>query len=90
MKNKEKCEENALKAIKDEYKKAINNNDKFHSAHEGLAVIWEEFEELKIEVWKKKRNRNNMKMHWEATQIAAMAMRFIIDVCMDDKGGVIF
>lgn len=48
------------------------------SAHEGWAVIFEELDELWEEV--RKRNRDNERMTKEAIQVAAMAMRFVLDV----------
>lgn len=53
----------------------------FNSAHEGFAVILEEVDELKAEVWKSPSNRDMMAMRREAIQIAAMAMRFMHDCC---------
>jgi NTP pyrophosphatase (non-canonical NTP hydrolase) len=61
-----------------EYKRASNLFPSFHSPHEGYAVIKEELDEL----WDEIRNgedKENMKK--EAIQVAAMALRFIIDVC---------
>ena len=55
----------------------------FNSCHEGLAVIWEEFEELKIEVFKKQ--PDNEKLLKEAVQVAAMAERFILDLIETDS-----
>jgi hypothetical protein len=52
-----------------------------HSAHEGLAVLLEEVDELKAEVWKKPAQRDVAAMRKEAIQIAAMALRFVLDVC---------
>ena len=66
--------------ITDEYQRAISHYPPFASAHEGLAVLWEEFEELKIEVFKNQKTRDYKLMQKEATQVAAMAIRFIIDV----------
>jgi hypothetical protein len=51
-----------------------------HSAHEGFAVLLEEVDELKAEVW---RSRHDMEaMTTEAVHVAAMAIRFLTDVCM--------
>lgn len=66
--------------VSDEYHRAISNYPQFASAHEGLAVIWEEFEELRIEVFKNHKTRDYKLMQKEAMQVAAMAIRFIIDV----------
>ena len=48
-----------------------------HSAHEGLAILEEEFLELRQEVFWGTRERQRE----EAIQVAAMAIRFIVDVC---------
>lgn len=50
-----------------------------HSAHEGYAVLLEEVEELWEEV--KKREPDVAAMRHEAIQVAAMALRFVMDVC---------
>ena len=49
----------------------------FGSAHEGYAVILEEFDELWAEIKAKK--SNSKKLRKEATQVGAMVMRFILD-----------
>ena len=67
-------------AISQEWERAITKFSVFTSAHEGLAVIWEEFEELKAEVFKKQAERDEDKMCEEAIHLAAMAMRFLTDV----------
>lgn len=51
----------------------------FASAHEGYAVLQEEVEELWEEV--KKREPDKVRMRAEAIQVAAMALRFVMDVC---------
>jgi hypothetical protein len=53
----------------------------FNSSHEGLAVILEEYEELKREVFKKQSEYDMVKMRKEAVHLGAMALRFIYDVC---------
>ncbi len=55
----------------------------FHSSHEGFAVLHEEFDELKDEVWSNetKNPERNQRMREEAIQVAAMALRFLTDVC---------
>ena len=53
----------------------------FHSAHEGFAVLKEEVDELWEEVKKGPSCRNRNALRQEAVQVAAMALRFIVDVC---------
>jgi hypothetical protein len=52
-----------------------------NSAHEGYAVLVEEVDELWDHVKVKQGQRNIPEMTYEAVQVAAMALRFIIDVC---------
>lgn len=53
-----------------------------HSLHEGFAVLLEEIDELKAEVWKNPRKHleRNALARKEAIQVAAMAVRIIHDV----------
>ena len=67
-----------IDVILDEYWSAKRKFPKFNSAHEGIAVIEEEFLELRQEVFWGKEPKN-MKM--EAIQLAAMSIRFLVDVC---------
>lgn len=46
-----------LYMVRAEYLRASSEFPPFHSAHEGLAIIQEEFEELKTEVFKNRENR---------------------------------
>ncbi|MFI5140448.1 MAG: hypothetical protein ACHQIM_21695 [Sphingobacteriales bacterium] len=64
-----------------EYVRASEMFPPFNSAHEGYAVILEELDELKAEVWKNQNNRDAAKMMKEAVHVAAMALRFIVDLC---------
>lgn len=59
-----------------------------NSAHEGYGVLLEELDELWDEVKAKQSKRDVAAMRKEAIQVAAMAMRFIIDVCDADRGQV--
>jgi hypothetical protein len=57
----------------------------FASAHEGYAVIKEELDEL-WEWVRSKDDPSRQRMRQEAIQIAAMGIRFVMDVC-DAAGG---
>lgn len=57
----------------------------FNSAHEGYAILKEEVDELWDEVKKKPSLRSNMALEKEAIQVAAMALRFLVDVCYKGK-----
>jgi hypothetical protein len=71
---------NALRDVADEHQRAINKFRAFNSPHEGIAIIEEEFLELREEVFKQHDARTKEKMRAEAKQIAAMALRFMIDL----------
>jgi DNA repair exonuclease SbcCD ATPase subunit len=51
----------------------------FHSPHEGYAILLEEVDELKAEVWKSKHDKAAMRT--EAIHVAAMAVRFVVELC---------
>jgi hypothetical protein len=53
----------------------------FASAHEGYAVVLEEVRELEKEVFLNPRERDTERMKKEAIQLAAMAIRFLVDLC---------
>ena len=71
---------------RDELANAMKHHSSMKSSHEGYAVILEEVDELWDEVKKnpKKHPEALGNMRKEAIQVAAMAMRFVVDVC--DKG----
>ena len=58
----------------------------FNSAHEGYAVLLEEVDELWDHVKTKQKLRDIEAMKKEAIQVAAMALRFAIDVCNEETG----
>lgn len=73
--------EDGIRLIIREYGRACEMNGPFHSAHEGYAVILEELDELWEQVRLRDRDRDLDCMCREAVQIAAMALRFLVDVC---------
>lgn len=64
-----------------ELDRAVGLYGEFNSAHEGYAVILEELDELKEEVWLKQSLRSKDRMRAEAIQIAAMAIKFAHGLC---------
>lgn len=64
--------------IEAEYTNATHKFPKFNSYHEGYAVLKEEMDELWNEI---KGEQRNTILKDEAIQVAAMAIRFIIDCC---------
>jgi len=75
----------SIKAIITEYNHTIIKQPPFSSTYEGWAMIRQQVDELWEQV--KKDETENVKaiMCKEAAQIGAMAMRFMIDLGMDDK-----
>ena len=76
--------ERALMSLRVELDRAFDRYGSFHSAHEGWAVIREEVDELWDEVKKKSDIRTSRSMREEAIQIAAMAIRFAVDICPEE------
>ena len=70
----------ATEEIRLELLQASKKFGAFSSPHEGLAVILEEYEELKAEVFKKSEERDIEKLHKEAKHVAAMGLRFMVDL----------
>lgn len=73
--------EAALSRAKIELRIAMENWPAFNSAHEGYAVLLEEMDELWEHVRLNQKKRDPLAMRKEAIQVAAMALRFAIDVC---------
>ena len=71
----------ALRLIESEYDHATQKHNPFVSAHEGYAVILEELDELKAEVFKRSDKREKYRLTAEAKQVSAMALRFLVDLC---------
>lgn len=79
-------ESEAILAAERELAGAITKFAPFNSAHEGFAVLKEEVDELWDEVRAKQGARDIEAMRKEAVQVAAMALRFIVDVCDAGRG----
>ena len=71
----------SLQAIETEFNRAEKLYPRFHSNHEGYAVIKEELDELWDEIKKSKDIRGNEQMRKELIQIGAMVVRFLDNLC---------
>ena len=76
--------DSAYYLIAREFDFASHEYPAFNSEHEGYAVIQEELEELWEEVKKSPRKRSADKLREEAVQVAAMALRFLVDLCEEE------
>jgi hypothetical protein len=74
-----------LEAVRAEVTTAMAKFPPFNSAHEGWAVLFEEVDELWDEVRAKQGERHLDDMRTEAIQVAAMAVRFALDICNPEK-----
>lgn len=70
--------EEATDLVIEELARATYNFGEFKSTHEGYAIILEELDELWDEI---KNNSHKELLETEAKQVAAMALRFLIDCC---------
>lgn len=64
-----------LRAVALEEIRARATHGDFASLHEAYAVLLEETDEFKAEVWKKRGERDGLAIYCELVQIAAMAMK---------------
>ncbi len=71
----------AICAVIQELKRASAKFKPFNSAHEGFAILKEEVDEL----WEDVKTNNPVGARREAIQVAAMALRFIIDSPVAEK-----
>lgn len=68
-------------AVREELRRARELFPPFVSTHEGYAVLLEELDELWDEVKRKPDATSKDRMRREAVQVAAMAIKFIEDLC---------
>ncbi len=68
--------DDAVKEVVSELKRACAKFPSFNSAHEGYAVLKEEVDELWDSI---KRNEGPERRRAEARQVAAMALRLMVD-----------
>jgi hypothetical protein len=73
----------AMAFVRAELERAQAGHHAFNSGHEGYAVIREELDELwdAIKAEKQYLLYQNTATGYEAVQVAAMAVRFLVDLC---------
>ena len=76
----------ALRLAEKEVTRAMSLYPPHNSAHEAYAILLEEMDELWAEVKKSPRDRDDEAMMEEAVQVGAMAIRFIVEICMKEGG----
>jgi hypothetical protein len=69
----------ALNLAADELKRAMVKFGPFRNGHEGYAVILEELDEM----WQEVKHGTRARAREEAVQVAAMALRFLVDLPED-------
>ena len=69
----------AFDEVEDELDRATDKFGAMASAHEGYAILLEELDELWKVVQGSQKEHVKQEMRDEATQVAAMAIRFVID-----------
>lgn len=75
-----------LAEVGSEVKRANAKHAPMNSAHEAYAVLLEEVDEFKEQVWKQQKNRDLEEMRNELIQVAAMAVRAICDLNLAEAG----
>lgn len=72
-----------IKDVLHEVARASGIHGPFHSPHEGLGIIEEEFEELKKVVWQKR--PDTWELRKEATHVACTVLRFLEGLCYEEE-----
>ena len=82
-------DDKCILAMDDIFAELMSASSKFPpmaSPHEGYAIILEELDELKEELFKQHHSRNPIALRKEAMQVGAIALRFMVDCCGDTFG----
>ncbi len=74
-------DEQVVDGVFKEYGECCLKHGAFASLHEGYAILKEEVDELWDEIKKKPEQRSPDSIRAEATQVAACAMRILLDFC---------
>jgi hypothetical protein len=75
----------AIRLIIPEYNQIICKSPPLQNTYEGWAMLEQGMEELWDEIKKDKKVQSPEQMRREAIFISATAMRFMIDLCLEDK-----
>lgn len=76
------AEGDAFREVREEFDRAARLWGSMQSAHEGYAIILEELDELWEMVQQSQKGKvTREEMRAEACQVAAMAVRFMVDCC---------
>lgn len=73
----------AVNQVLAEYERASMTHGPMRSPHEGYAVLLEEVDELWDEIKRKPSEQTAKRLREEAVQVAAMALRFLVDICAE-------
>ena len=85
-KDKEALIEAIIDDVRVELHEAYKNFPDFRSAHEGVAVVDEEMREFRAAAyWPHKHDDPEWAEQNEATQLAAMAIRYLVDICANEE-----
>jgi hypothetical protein len=71
----------AIDEVRAELIAAYEKFPDYRSAHEGVAIIEEEFIELRDAAYWPHKHEDEESEETEACQLAAMAIRYLVDVC---------
>jgi hypothetical protein len=78
----------AVNEIMEEFHAALTAHGPLYSPHEGLGVLREEYLELEEWIMLKPCKRDPLKGRGEAKQVAAVALRFMLDCCAPQSAEV--